>query len=137
MALVSNDEINAVRAKADIISIVGSYIPLTQKGKNYFCVCPFHDDHSPSMSLSTEKQIYKCFSCGASGNIFTFLSEYENISFKQALEVLASRVGYKLSSSTVSNKSNINEKFYEMYDLTLKFYQNNINTVRVKKQKNI
>ena len=72
MALVSNDEINAVRAKADIISIVGSYIPLTQKGKNYFCVCPFHDDHSPSMSLSTDKQIYKCFSCGATGNVFTF-----------------------------------------------------------------
>ena len=71
MALVSNEEINAIRAKADIISIVGSYIPLTQRGKNYFCVCPFHDDHSPSMSLSTEKQIYKCFSCGATGNVFT------------------------------------------------------------------
>ena len=93
MALVSNDEINAIRAKADIISIIGSYIPLTQRGKNYFCVCPFHDDHSPSMSLSSEKQIYKCFSCGATGNVFTFVSEYENVSFIEAVSIVASKCG--------------------------------------------
>ena len=88
MAFVSNDEINAIRAKADIISIVGSYIPLTQRGKNYFCVCPFHDDTNPSMSVSREKQIYRCFSCGASGNVFTFVENYEQISFSDTLKML-------------------------------------------------
>ena len=126
MALVSNEEINAIRAKADIISIVGSYIPLTQRGKNYFCVCPFHDDHAPSMSLSSEKQIYKCFSCGATGNVFTFVSEYEHINFIEAVTLLGEKIGYKLDSNV---KSDNNDKIdYKIYDLAVKFYQNNINS---------
>lgn len=129
MALVSNDEINAVRAKADIISIVGSYIPLTQKGKNYFCVCPFHDDHSPSMSLSTEKQIYKCFSCGATGNVFTFVSEYENVSFIEAVSIVANKCGMELSQATIkSNTSQIFKEEYEIMELSQKFFQNNLRT---------
>lgn len=127
--------INEVRSKIDIVDLISEYIPLVQKGKNYFGVCPFHNDTNPSMSVSREKQIYKCFSCGASGNIFTFISEYENISFREALELLANKVGYKLSSGTVSKNKNVNEKFYEMYDLALKFYQNNINTVNGKSAK--
>lgn len=129
MALVSNDEINAVRAKADIISIVGSYIPLTQKGKNYFCVCPFHDDHSPSMSLSTEKQIYKCFSCGATGNVFTFVSEYENVTFIEAVSIVANKCGMELSQATIkSNTSQIFKEEHEIMELSQKFFQNNLRT---------
>ena len=129
MALVSNDEINAVRAKADIISIIGSYIPLTQKGKNYFCVCPFHDDHSPSMSLSTEKQIYKCFSCGATGNVFTFVSEYENVSFIEAVSIVANKCGMELSQATIkSNTSQIFKEEHEIMELSQKFFQNNLRT---------
>ena len=56
---------------------ISKYVNLTKKGKNYFGVCPFHDDHSPSMSVSPEKQIYTCFSCGASGNVFTFVADFE------------------------------------------------------------
>ncbi len=129
MALVSNDEINAVRAKADIISIVGSYIPLTQKGKNYFCVCPFHDDHSPSMSLSSDKQIYKCFSCGATGNVFTFVSEFENVSFIEAVSIVANKCGMELSQATLkSNTSQIFKEEYEIMKLSQKFFQNNLRT---------
>lgn len=129
MALVSNDEINAIRAKADIISIVGSYIPLTQKGKNYFCVCPFHDDHSPSMSLSTEKQIYKCFSCGATGNVFTFVSEFENVSFIEAVSIVANKCGMELSQATLkSNVSQVFKEEHEIMELSQKFFQNNLRT---------
>ena len=103
MASVSNEEINEIRASADIVSIIGSYIPLTQKGKNYVGVCPFHDDHSPSMSVSPDKQIYKCFACGASGNVFTFVSEYENVSFIEAVRIVASKCGKELSVSTYNN----------------------------------
>ena len=129
MAFVSNDEINAIRAKADIISIVGSYIPLTQRGKNYFCVCPFHDDHSPSMSLSTDKQIYKCFSCGATGNVFSFVAEYENVSFIEAVSIVANKCGMELSQATYnSNVSQVFKEEYEIMELSQKFFLNNLRT---------
>ena len=129
MAFVSNDEINAIRAKADIISIVGSYIPLTQRGKNYFCVCPFHDDHSPSMSLSTDKQIYKCFSCGATGNVFSFVAEYENVSFIEAVSIVANKCGMELSQTTYnSNVSQVFKEEHEIMELSQKFFLNNLRT---------
>lgn len=129
MAFVSNDEINAIRAKADIISIVGSYIPLTQRGKNYFCVCPFHDDHSPSMSLSTDKQIYKCFSCGATGNVFSFVAEYENVSFIEAVSIVANKCGMELSQTTFnSNVSQVFKEEHEIMELSQKFFLNNLRT---------
>ena len=129
MAFVSNDEINAIRAKADIISIVGSYIPLTQRGKNYFCVCPFHDDHSPSMSLSTDKQIYKCFSCGATGNVFSFVAEYENVSFIEAVAIVANKCGMELSQATYnSNVSQVFKEEHEIMELSQKFFLNNLRT---------
>ena len=88
--------INEIRSKVDIVDIISSYLPLTQKGKNFFGVCPFHDDTNPSMSVSREKQIYRCFSCGASGNVFNFIMEYEHISFKEALLVLSNKTGIEI-----------------------------------------
>ena len=87
MALIPQEEIQKIRASVNIVDIISSYIPLDHKGKNYFGVCPFHNDHSPSMSVSEEKQIYKCFSCGATGNVFTFIENYENISFLEAIKI--------------------------------------------------
>ena len=74
--ILTNEEISNIRSSVDIVDIISKYIPLTQKGKNYFGVCPFHDDHSPSMSVSKEKQIYTCFTCGATGNVFKFIQIY-------------------------------------------------------------
>ena len=129
MALVSNDEINTIRSNANIVDIIGSYLPLTQRGKNYLAVCPFHDDHSPSMSVSQEKQIYKCFSCGATGNVFTFVQNYENVPFIEAVSIVADKCGMKLSESVY--KTNIVDNFkkeHEIMDLTEKFFQNNLKT---------
>ena len=83
---LENNVINEIRNSVDIIDVVTSYIPLTARGKNYFGVCPFHDDHSPSMSVSKDKQIYTCFSCGATGNVIKFIQDYENISFIDAVK---------------------------------------------------
>ena len=83
---IDNNTLNEIRNNLDIVDIISSYLPLTSKGKNYFGVCPFHDDHSPSMSVSKEKQIYTCFSCGATGNVFKFIQDYENISFLEAVK---------------------------------------------------
>lgn len=131
MGFVSQEEINQIRSNADIVEIIGSYIPLTQKGKNYFCVCPFHDDHAPSMSVSLEKQIYKCFSCGATGNVFTFVQNFENVSFQQAIAIVAGKIGMQITSENFQPKENTKyKKEYEIMSLAEKYYSNNINTAK-------
>lgn len=126
MGFISDEELNAIRSKANIVDVIGKYIPLTQKGKNYFCVCPFHDDHSPSMSVSYDKQIYKCFSCGASGNVFTFVQNYENVSFNEAVSIVARSVGLNLDFGPVKKNSNNFKLELEIMSLAERFLQNNL-----------
>ena len=124
---ITNEMINEIRNKVDIVSVISNYLPLTQRGKNYFGVCPFHDDHSPSMSVSPDKQIFTCFSCGATGNVFTFVADYEHIGFYDAVRLLGSKVGYNLGNS-ISKNNNKYADYYDIYNLSCKFYQNNLNT---------
>jgi len=127
--MTNEQEIENIRTSANIIQVISSYLPLTQKGKNYFGVCPFHEDHSPSMSVSEEKQIYKCFSCGAAGNVFTFVKDYESVSFMEAVKIVADKCGLVFKGSVNTKKEIKNNKVeYEIMDLALKFYQNNLNT---------
>ena len=128
MAFISNDEINDIRAKANIVDIIGDYLPLQKKGKDYKCVCPFHDDHSPSMSISESKQIYKCFSCNAAGNVFTFVQNYENVSFMEAIKIVADKIGYHLNGTINIPVNNKYFKEHEIMNLTEMFFQNNLNT---------
>ncbi len=93
---ISEQDINAIRQKANITEIIGHYIPLVKKGRGFSAVCPFHDDHDPSLSISEEKQIYKCFVCGNGGNVFTFVKDFEKVSFQEAVYKVADLVGYKL-----------------------------------------
>jgi len=124
MAYISNELSNEIQNRCDIVDIISKYVTLTKRGKNYFGLCPFHDDHNASMSVSPDKQIYKCFSCGESGNVFTFVSKYNNISFHEAVILLGQDKGYDIKiDSVISNK---NSKDYEIYDLAVKFYQNNL-----------
>ncbi|MFV0249960.1 MAG: DNA primase [Bacilli bacterium] len=126
---INEDKINEIRRSVDIVDVISEYISLVSKGKNFFGVCPFHADHSPSMSVSSEKQIYRCFSCGASGNVYKFLMDYENITFLESLKIVANKGGIELNVSSYSiNKSNKNSKLFEIYDISQKFYQNNINS---------
>jgi len=128
--VISEEKINEIRSSVDIIDVISSYIPLTGKGKNFFGVCPFHDDHSPSMSVSKDRQIFKCFSCGAGGNVFTFVKDYENISFIEAVKKMADKAGIFLDVKIGAKKENPTlQKFYDIYEIALKFYSNNINTV--------
>ncbi len=125
----NNNEIDNIRQSANIVDIISSYVPLTQKGKNYFGVCPFHDDTNPSMSVSEEKQIYKCFSCGASGNVFTFVKDYENVSFLDAVSIVAEKCGLTFKNNIHSSpKVNSHQEEYDVMALALKFYQNNLNS---------
>lgn len=121
-------KINEIRSANDIVDVISSYIPLEKKGKNFFGVCPFHDDSNPSMSVSKDKQIYKCFSCGASGNVFNFVMDYEHVDFKEALSILAKKAGITLNNINVKSKENKYDKYYKMYDISLKLYQNNLSS---------
>ena len=127
--------INEIRRKVDIVDVISSYLPLTEKGKNHFGICPFHDDTNPSMSVSRDKQIFKCFSCGASGNVFDFVMNYEHVSFKEALSILANKAGIELKGITIKKNTNKYDKDYEIYDLAHKYYQNNMNSKYAKEAK--
>ncbi len=131
---VDKNTINEIRNNLDIVDVISNYLPLTSKGKNYFGVCPFHDDHSPSMSVSREKQLYTCFSCGATGNVFKFIQDYENISFQEAIKKCADMAGITVELGQVIQK-NKHQDLYDIYELSQKFYQNNINTELGKKAK--
>ena len=117
---------NLIRSKVDIVDVIGERIPLVKKGKNFFCICPFHDDTNPSMSVSREKQIYTCFTCHATGNVFTFLMNYDKMSFPEALKYLGDKVGVDTKGVKLEKQESKFHKFYEMYDLTSKYYQNNL-----------
>lgn len=126
--MITEELINEIRQKNDIVDVISSYIPLNLKGKNFFGICPFHQDTNPSLSVSRELQIYKCFSCGASGNVYNFVMDYEKVSFPEAVEKLGKRVGI---SVITNNKTKYNKKYEEMFkvnELARKYYQNNLNT---------
>ena len=123
---MNNDLANIIRSKTDIVDIIGERIPLVARGKNFFGVCPFHDDSNPSMCVSREKQIYTCFSCHATGNVYTFLMNYEHIDFREALRYLGEKVGVNVSSVNVAKKTTKFDKLYEAYNFAVKYYQNNL-----------
>ncbi len=126
--MISNEIIEEIKKKSDIVDVISSYIPLTKKGRNYFGLCPFHDDHSPSMSVSKEKGIYTCFVCGAKGNAISFVMDYENVSYIEAIKILADKLGIALNINTNYKKEDNHDNLYEIYDFSNKFYQNNLNT---------
>jgi DNA primase len=90
------DSISQIKSKLDIVDVIGSYIPMKKSGRNYSACCPFHGEKTPSFMVSPELQIYKCFGCGANGDMFTFVEEIEGVDFLQALEQLAEKAGIEL-----------------------------------------
>ena len=101
----SQELIDQIQQNNDIVDVINEYIPLTKKGANYVCLCPFHADSNPSLTVSRQKQLFKCFACGEGGNVITFLQKYEGKDFKEALETLASRAGIKLPENIDSEYS--------------------------------
>ena len=126
--IMENDVINNIRKSVDIVDVISRYVSLVSRGKNFFGVCPFHDDHSPSMCVSKEKQIYTCFSCGASGNVFKFIQDFENISFLEAVKVVGDIAGISVGNISVNKSREVNKNLYDIYDVSSKFYINNLST---------
>lgn len=123
MAFIDKSIIDEIKSKNDIVDVIGSYISLNDKNK---ALCPFHDDHSPSFSVQKDKQIYKCFSCGESGNVVTFVQKYNGITFTEALKMLADRAGIPLNVSTTRKINTKYEKLYEINDTVNKYFKANL-----------
>ncbi|MBQ6334750.1 MAG: DNA primase [Erysipelotrichaceae bacterium] len=111
---LTEEVINDIRNSADIAMVIGHYIPLIKKGKGYSALCPFHDDHDPSLSISQDKQIYKCFVCGNGGNVFSFVSNYKKISFPEAVAEVAALIGKPIEIDQPVKKVS---RFQPYYDL--------------------
>lgn len=116
--------IDQVRLSIDIVDIVGDHVVLTRRGKNFVGLCPFHDDSTPSLNVSQEKQIYKCFACGAGGNSFTFLRDIENISFIEAVRQLADRAGIALPDAKPADpdQQEVFDQLYRANELAVKYF---------------
>lgn len=122
----SEDLVEEIRMKNDIVDVVSGYVKLQKKGSSYFGLCPFHNEKSASFSVSQSKQMYYCFGCGAGGNVFTFIMEYENYSFKEALKFLAERVGEELPEQEMNEEQkkqqDLRSKILELNKLAARYY---------------
>lgn len=121
----SDEILNEVRENSDIVEVISQYVHLKRSGRSYFGLCPFHNEKSPSFSVSPDKQIFHCFGCGVGGNVFTFISKIEGIGFKEAIENLADRAGIVLPKSTNnedSKREELKSKVYKVNNFTADYY---------------
>lgn len=129
MVRYSDEIIEEVKNNNDIVDVISQYVALKRSGRNYFGLCPFHNEKSPSFSVSPDKQIFHCFGCGVGGNVFHFISKIENINFKESIELLAERANIKLpvlDSSEDSQKLELKSKVYEINKIAAEFYHENL-----------
>lgn len=124
MSQIHEDVIEHLRKENDIVEVIEDYVQLKKQGKNYFGLCPFHDEKSPSFSVTKEKQIFHCFGCGKGGNVITFLMEKESISFIEAIELLADRINYTLPQTNRKQAplSSNQKSILEAHDWLTKYY---------------
>ncbi|MED4965052.1 DNA primase [Heyndrickxia coagulans] len=124
--MIPNEKIDEIRRSSDIVEVVSDYVQLKKQGRNYFGLCPFHGEHTPSFSVSPDKQIFHCFGCGAGGNVFTFLMDIEGISFQEAAEKLAQKahieLGVVLRHEEQKNIDPKRRQMLEAHELLQKLY---------------
>ena len=118
---LTDEVINDIRNSADIVDVIGHYIPLTKKGKGYSALCPFHDDHDPSLSISQDKQIYKCFVCGNGGNVFSFVSNFRKIHFPQAVAEVGALIGKPVELDEVPKKVSKYQNYYDLLNAMIAY----------------
>lgn len=116
------DQVAQIREKIDIVSLISEYIPLKKMGRNFTTVCPFHNEKSPSFVVSPERQIWHCFGCGKGGDCFTFLMEYENLEFVEALRILGKKTGVEIKKLENYQGASKKEKIYKINNLAAEYY---------------
>ncbi len=139
--MYSNETLDYLREANNLKDIVASYVGLKQKGNSYFGLCPFHNEKSPSFSVSDDKQLFHCFGCGASGNVFTFIMMIENYDFVDAVKFLADKVNYTLEESNITTsdeykkKQKLKEDLLEIHKISARFFYDILQKEESKKGK--
>ena len=132
----SEELIEEIRQRNDIVDVISGYVKLQKKGSSYFGLCPFHNEKSPSFSVSRQKQMYYCFGCGAGGNVITFIMEYENYTFAEAVRLLAERAGVDIPeveySQEAKQKANLKATLLEINKLAAKYFYAQLKTEQAK-----
>ena len=135
MARYSDEIINEVRQANDIVDIISQYVHLKRSGRNFFGLCPFHNEKSPSFSVSPDKQIFHCFGCGVGGNVFSFITKIEGINFVEAVQMLAERANIQLPTlqdNADSQREELKAKVYKVNEFTAEFYHQNLYKTQAK-----
>jgi len=133
VARVPQDTIDRIRDSAEILDVVSDYVELRRRGRNYFGLCPFHTEKTPSFSVAPDKQIYHCFGCGTGGNAITFLMEYEKISFMEAVQKLAERYGIDLNLQQDDGSNKFFSQLYDIHTTAVGFFKKNLDSETGKK----
>jgi len=123
---ISEELINRISEEADIVEVIGEYLPLKKAGKNYKALCPFHEERTPSFVVSPEKQLFHCFGCGVGGNVFTFLMRWEKISFPEAVRMLAEKMGIPIPAQGNRKESLWKEELYGLNEEIVLYFQQNL-----------
>ena len=126
MSRISQNIIDRVRDSSDIVDVVSQYVDLKQKGPNFFGLCPFHDEKTPSFSVAPGKQIYYCFGCNAGGNVFSFLMDYQQIPFPDAVKLLADRYNIPITVEKDNEANDLFSSLYMLHEIALDLYQENL-----------
>lgn len=127
MTRYSYETIEEIRSRLDIVDVISRYVTLKERGSSYFGLCPFHTEKTPSFSVSRDKQVFYCFGCGEGGNIYNFIMDYYNLSFKEAVKLLAEEAGVNLKEESTPidrEKKRIKDRLLEIYKETAIFYHN-------------
>ena len=125
----SDEILNEVRENSDIVEVISQYVHLKRSGRNYFGLCPFHNEKSPSFSVSPDKQIFHCFGCGVGGNVITFVSQIEGLNFVETVQMLAERANIQLPTlqdNGDSQREELKAKVYKVNEFTAEFYHQNL-----------
>ena len=139
MVRYSDELIEEIRSSNDIVDTVSQYVQLKRKGRNFFGLCPFHKEKSPSFSVSPDKQIFHCFGCGVGGNVIHFISKIENLDFKDTIEYLADRAGIELpktENEQFNQRQILKDKVYKINEETARFYHENLYKPTAKEAQN-
>ena len=121
---IPEHKVQEIREANDVFDLVSSYVTLKKKGRNYFGLCPFHQEKSPSFSVNPEKQIFHCFGCGVGGNVFTYMMRHEGMSFPEAVKFLAQRAGIPLEFEEIDESaSRANESLYYINEFAARFFK--------------
>ena len=125
--------IDEIKERLDIVQVISEYLPLKKVGANYRALCPFHSEKNPSFYVSPSSQIFKCFGCGKSGDIFKFIMEIEGVEFKDALQILAKKAGVEIKKEPIEKRTE-RQRLYEIYELATKFFEKQLEKTKRGKQ---